>query len=48
MCQTKLVEFFQHWSQQATSCPSPQFLIDQIQVQKPILFVATDQIPDKT
>ena len=30
----------------ATSCPGPQCLIDQIQVQKPILFVATDQMLD--
>ena len=29
---TKLVDFFQHWYQQATSCPSPQCPIDQIQV----------------
>ena len=37
----KLVEFFQHWNEQATSCPS---LECQIQVQKPILVVATDQM----
>ena len=42
----KLTEFFQHRNQQATSCPSPQCLVDQIQVQKPILVVATDQMPD--
>ena len=34
------VEFFAHWNQQATSRPSPWGLIDQIQVQKPILVVA--------
>ena len=44
----KLVEFFQHWNQQATSCPSLQCLIGQTQVQKPILVVATEQIPDYT
>ena len=33
---------------QATSCPSPQFLVDQIQVQKPILVVVTDQMPVHT
>ena len=46
--QTKLDEFFQHWNQQATSYPSPQCLVDQIQVQKPILVVTTDQTPDHT
>ena len=42
----KLVEFFQHGNQQATSCPSPQGLLDQIQVQMPILVIDKDQIPD--
>ena len=42
----KPVDFFQHWNQQATSCPSPQCLIDQNQVEKPIQVVATDQMPD--
>ena len=37
---------FQQGNQQATTCPSPQCLIDQIQVQKPILVVATDQMPN--
>ena len=41
--QTKSVEFFQHWNQQVTSCPRPQCLADQIQVQKPIQVVVTDQ-----
>ena len=40
----KPAEFSQHWNQQATSYPSSQCLIDQIQVQKPIQIVATDQI----
>ena len=30
---------FQHWNQQATSCPSPSCLVDQIQVQKLILVI---------
>ena len=30
----------------AASCPSPHFLVDQIQVQKSILVVPTDQIPE--
>ena len=30
----------------ATSCPSPHFLVDQIQVQKSILVAPTDQIPE--
>ena len=34
--------------QQATSCPNPQCLIDQIQVQKPILVVGTNQMPNHT
>ena len=42
----KPVDFLQHWNQQATFCPSPQCLVDQSQVQKPILVVATDQMPD--
>ena len=42
----KLVEFFQHWNQQATSGPSPQCLLDQIKIQKPILDIATGQMPD--
>ena len=46
--QMKQVEFFQHWTQQATSYPSPQCLIDQIQIQEPILVVAKDQMPDHT
>ena len=41
-----LVEFFRHGNQQATSCPSLQCLVVQIQVQKPILVVATDEMPD--
>ena len=39
---------FQNWNQQATFCPSPQCLIDQIKGQKPILVVATDKMPDHT
>ena len=35
--QTKQVEFFQHWNQQATSYPSPQCLTDQIKVHSAIL-----------
>ena len=31
---------------QTSSCPSPQYLVGQIQVQKLILVVATDQMPD--
>ena len=46
--QKKPVEFFQHWTQQAASCPSPQCLKNQIQVQKSILVAATYQIPDHT
>ena len=41
----KPAEFFQHWNQQVTSCTTPQCLINQIQVQKPIKFVATNQMP---
>ena len=37
----KLVEFFQHWNQQATSCCSPQCLVDQIQAQTQSLAVVT-------
>ena len=44
----KPVEFSQHLNEQATSSPIPQCLIDQIQVQKPIQGVATDQMPDHT
>ena len=46
--QTKQVEFFQHLNQQYISCPSPQFLIDQIFVQLPSLVPDTEQIPDHT
>ena len=42
----KPAEFSQHCNQQAISYPSLQCLIDQIQVQKPIQVVATDQMPD--
>ena len=42
----KPAEFFQHGNQQPTYCPSPPCLVDQIQIQKPILIVATDQMPD--
>ena len=42
----QLSQFFQDWDQQAISCPSPHCLVDQIQVQEPILVVATDQMPD--
>ena len=44
----KQVEFFQYWNQQATFWPSPKCLVDQIQVQKPTLLAATDQMPDHT
>ena len=44
----KPVKFFQYWNQQATFCSCPQCLVDQIQIQKPILVVATDQMPDQT
>ena len=37
---------FQHWNQQATSCPGVQGLVEQIQVQKPILVAVTYQMPD--
>ena len=40
----KALEFLQQWNQQDTSFPSP----DQIQVQKPVLVNATDQMPDHT
>ena len=46
--QIKTVGFFQHWNQQATSCPTTQCLVDQIQAQKQILVVVTDQMPDHT
>ena len=39
-----LNEFFQ----QATYCSSPECLLDQIQIQKRIQVVATDQMPDHT
>ena len=42
----KPIEFFQQWNQQATSCPNLPCLVDQIQVQKLILVVTTDQMPD--
>ena len=42
----KPAEFSLHWNQQATFYPSSQYLIDQIQVQKPIQVVTTDQMPD--
>ena len=35
-------------STRVTSCPSLQYLVDQIQVQEPILVVVTDQMPDHT
>ena len=38
----KPAQFSQHWNQQATFYPSPQYLVDQIQVQKVIQVVATD------
>ena len=41
-----VVEFLQHWNKQITSCPSPQCLVGHIQVQKSVLIVATDQMPD--
>ena len=41
----KPAEFFQQWNQQVPYCP--QYLTDQIQVQKPILVVATNQMPDQ-
>ena len=44
----KPAEFSQYWNQQATSYTSPQCLVDQIQVQKSIQVVATDQMPDHT
>ena len=40
----KQVEFFQHWNQQVTTCPSPQFLKDQIQVQQQSLVNAIDEM----
>ena len=46
--QTKSIEILQHWNQQDTSCPSPQYLVDQIQVQKPILAFVADQMSDHT
>ena len=44
----KPAAFSQHWNQQATFYPSPQHLVDQILVQKPIQVVAIDQMPDHT
>ena len=44
--QAKPVEFFQHSNQQGTSCLNPQCLTNQIQVQKPVLVIAVDQMPD--
>ena len=44
--ETKEVEFFQHWNKKVTSCPSPQCLVGQIQIQKPTWVVATNQMPD--
>ena len=41
-------QFFQHWNQQAISCPSSQCLLDQMQDKKPILVVATDQVSGHT
>ena len=41
----KPVKIFQHWNQQATFYPSPQCLIDSIQVQKPILVAAIEKMP---
>ena len=46
--QMKQAEFFQHWNQQATSCPSLQCLFGQLQVQKPTLVVVKNQMPDHT
>ena len=48
MGQTKPAAFSQHWNYQATSCPCPQCLVDQIQVQKLIQAIATYQMPDGT
>ena len=44
----KPADFSQHWNQQATSHPSWQSLVDQIQIQKSTQVVATDQMPDHT
>ena len=33
--QVKQVEFFLHWNQHGTSCPSPQSLVCKIQIHKP-------------
>ena len=44
----KTAEFYQHRNQETTSYPSSQCLVDQILVQKSILVVATDQMPDHT
>ena len=42
----KTIWVFHYWNQQATSYPGPQYLVSQIQVQMPILVIATGQIPD--
>ena len=44
--QMKPVEFFHQWNQYPLSALSHSILIDYIQVQKPILVAATDQMPD--
>ena len=44
----KQTELFPHWNEQASSYPSLKYLLGQIQVQKPTLVVATDQISDQT
>ena len=44
----KPAEFSQHGNEQATSYPSPPYLVDQIQVQKPTQVIATDQMPNYT
>ena len=36
------------WNQQATSCSSPQSFMDQTQIQKPILVVATNKMLEHT
>ena len=46
--QPKPAEILQQLNQQATSCPSLQCPVDQIQVQKPVLVVAINQMPDQT
>ena len=44
----KPVEFSLHLNQQATSYPSPHCLVNQIQVQKPIQVVCTNQMSNHT